>query len=105
MAERKAYSKDTILHMFDLVGPDMTIRNTTFNGCQICGPAVLFLEDVVLDGVAISSGDVDSFLLKVDRISNGMIVLIDCTLNDCTYTNVTLAGTPDQIAVLREHFY
>lgn len=106
MSGRKTYHEETV-YMFNLVLPDMTIRDTAFNSCEIRGPAVLLYDGIEFRGAHTVPGNLDSFLVEIENrnvIPTGMILTLSCVFRDCTFTNITIAGTPDQIALLREDF-
>lgn len=106
MTEQNTYS-GTSLHIYNLVQPDMTIRNTTFDNCEIRGPAVLLFDGIEFSGAHTAPANLDSFLIEIEYrsvIPAGMILLLECVFRSCTFINITIAGTPNQIAVLREDF-
>ena len=110
MSERGQHdvSEDEHIRLVDIAGPESVIEGVTFKRCRLFGPAVLLLDGVTLDGVIAYPGDINTFLLEIKHpgvIPAGVILLVDCVLERCTYTNITIAGTGDEIAVLREHFF
>ena len=107
LGQRETRENESI-RLVDIAGPDSTVEGVAFKRCRLFGPAVLLLEDVVLDGVIADPGDINTFLLEIKHpgvIPAGVILLVGCVLERCTLKNITIAGTGDEIAVLREHFF
>src|SRR5215207_970991 len=84
-------------------GDGGVIRDTTFERCDINGPAVMVpigktvMEDNGFDGTA------DAFLWEIPpERSNviGVIALENCTFTECHFMNIGIAGSPDVIRAL-----
>jgi len=88
-----------------LAGDNGVVRDTTFERCDIKGPAVVVpLGKTVFEHTRLD-GDEDSILWETrpgrDRVI-GAIAFQDCTVTDCRLMNVGIAGPPDVIQAFRD---
>ena len=96
--------RDKDVRLADLVGDDAVLEGYEFRNCRLKGPAVLIVEgefDLAENRV---EGDPDAVLWRIppdrDRVI-GAILLKDSTFEDCTFTNIGLAGYSDFIETVR----
>jgi hypothetical protein len=103
------FSKLTV-RIATLVEPNApVIRDATFRGCTILGPALI--APAGAGQITNSRFDADpSGLFWVpadDRPSqqpSGVIVAINCIFDDCTFVGIGIATTRDKVANMREGF-
>jgi hypothetical protein len=85
---------DGVVRLSERAGDTGIIEGEHFVNRRILGPAVILLE-----------GDPDAFLWEVspdrERVI-GAILVKDTTFEQCTFTNVGIAGRPDDIERIRE---
>jgi len=101
---RKVLYENEIVRMAALAGDAAYIDGITFQGCDIKGPAVLLFrgEGDLLDSTF--TGDPESIFWEFpttrDRII-GAILVTNCRFIACTFLNIGIAGTPDEIGKYR----
>lgn len=87
-----------------LADSNSMIANRTFDGDTLVGPAVIvLLEDVKLDGITFET-DADALFIVIPQGSRvvGVIGLKNVELRNCTFQNIAIAGTPEDIARFRQ---
>lgn len=90
------------IRLADLVREDFMIRYKTFINCHIYGPAVIlpkgkttFVHPIML--VSPESGLIETSNATV----SGAVVLYNCTVQDCTFHDISIIGSPQQIAKIK----
>jgi hypothetical protein len=79
------------------------IRDKTFDGCEINGPAVVAPTDCNFDGCTFN-GDPEALMWEVPQGTRriGLVGLVRCQFRNCTFTDIGMAGTPKTIADFRK---
>jgi hypothetical protein len=85
------------IYLNDLVLPSNTrVMEKTFVGCEIVGPANIYLErnnNINRN----NSGNIDAVVLSgLRQFSNG-ITFADCVFKDCSFHRVTVFMNPDEV--------
>lgn len=95
-----------IIRIVDFVDSDGMIRNCEFKDCLVEGPAMLmFCGEAcgLLDcSLGAYEGDLDAvFLVVPEGPRNGFIGLEGVTFRNCSFLNVGIGGTDEQIDEFR----
>lgn len=98
--------RGAVVRLTELVDEDGILERFAFVRCTLKGPAVL----VPLGHTAFMGnrfGDPEALLWEIpedrERVS-GAIAAIDCTFEECEFTNVGLAGPPDFVQAMKRDF-
>jgi hypothetical protein len=96
--------RDEDIRLTDLVGDDAILEGYKFINCRLKGPAVLLVEGEFNLAENTVEGDPEAVLWEIpperERVI-GAILLKDSTFEDCTFTNVGIAGYSDFIEAVR----
>jgi hypothetical protein len=86
--------RNQIVRIADLVVSSETIDETAFIGCEIVGPAVLFLKDSQLRSNTFEA-DIDSLVWRLvpeQTTVQGAIQVRNCLFENCRFRRVGLVG-------------
>ena len=95
---------DSVIRITELVSTDGVLAGYSFTRCEINGPAVLVLQRGSMVDCNLGGPSADAVLWEVPRYRPpvvGVILAADCTFDNCTFSNVGFAGTPEMIWQLR----
>jgi len=99
----KGYYKNEHVLIQNIIGTDGVIRDKTFEGCAIYGPACLCaIGDIYLEECR---GTADlKFIVLPDTISpkNGTVLIENCKFKDSWFENVSLLGHKDDIEKIQQ---
>jgi len=94
-----------VIRLVDEAGDSGVIEGIHFKDCHVKGPAVMVVQgefDLLRNTI---EGDPDAFLWEIlpdrERVT-GAILVKDTTFEECTFTNVGLAGYSDFIEQVRQ---
>lgn len=108
MQFRNGNSKDhhgEHIYLAELAGDDGVLEGFHFTDCQIKGPAVLIVQGEFNFVENEIEGDPDAFLWELSSDQErviGAISVKDTTFEQCTFTNVGLAGYSEFIEQIRQ---
>ena len=89
----------------ELAGRDGVIDGQHFEDCHVMGPSVIVVQGDFRLLESEIEGEPEAFLWEIpadrERVF-GAILVKDCTFEDCTFTNVGIAGPPEIIDRVRE---
>ena len=95
---------ERVIRICELAGDEGVIENSTFEGCDIRGPAVLVLQGTRPDSVRLENNsfegsDMNAILWEIDPNTRpeviGAILCVDCAFENCTFRKIGLAGPPE----------
>jgi len=97
-------SSSEVIPLASLVDASSRISRQTFRGKTFVGPAVIALIDnVTIEGCTWEAPNPESLMIEVPdgKLLVGIIGLSQVTFEFCTFRNVALIGTKEQIDLLR----
>lgn len=92
-----------VVRICEVVNDEGVIDDFEFIGCEIRGPAVLFLDGSTLNNNSLP-GPADALLWEIPhdrRIVYGAVHVKNTRFERCNFTNVGLAGPPEFIRTIR----
>jgi hypothetical protein len=101
------YIRGRRITITDLITPqDVVVRQKTFEHCDLFGPAVIsLLGNGLLSqcSFAAPQSNVENILIEIaaNRYVVGVVGFAGCTLRDCRFFGVSIAGDREQIAMFR----
>jgi hypothetical protein len=101
------YVRGRRISIIDLTTPqDVLVRQKTFEHCDLFGPAVVsFTGSGLLSqcSFAAPQTNIENILIEVapNRYVAGVVGFAGCTLRDCRFFGVSIAGTREQIDMFR----
>jgi hypothetical protein len=93
-----------VIRISELVGVDGVLDGHTFIGCEINGPAILYLTNPTLANTTLGGPTIDAVLWEVAphrQIVSGAIHASNCTFERCSFANIGFTGPPEVIQELR----
>jgi hypothetical protein len=104
MGTKRTIYEDRVLKLTDLVARNTNrIENMTFINCQLYGPAVLFPDpDSSLNNPMFDAPSPDQVIWSIpsDQPKMGGISAISCIFEDCRFSLIGIAMTPEMAAQL-----
>lgn len=100
------YLKDIPIPLADYAKDITIIRDRTFDGCDIHGPAVISLN-YGTNQVFICTVDVPfdtAFITTTNIRVTGVVAFDNCTFKNCKFKNVSFLGNENAIAKARSEF-
>lgn len=99
----KTYYKAEYVQVRNIIGTDGVIRDKTFEGCAILGPACLYvIGDIYLEESRTSCEL--NFIILPDNVStkNGTVLIDNCKFKDSWFENVSVLGHADEIEKIKQ---
>jgi hypothetical protein len=90
------------LRLTELVDSNGVLTDHTFVGCRIDGPAIVLTPESRFEGCQL--GDVNAIFWPIETRAtvSGVVVLLHCLFEGCTFYNVGFAGSTAEVERWRD---